>query len=83
MVPPFYGGNYLVWIGGPCEGFGVFVGFGDEAIYGGLEIDQGVEDATFKPPSRELGEESFDGVEPGGGRWREVEYEPLVTIEPG
>ena len=34
MVPSFDGGNDLVWIGGPGKGFGVFVGFGDEAIDG-------------------------------------------------
>ena len=40
MVPSFDGRDDVIWIGGPGEGFGVFVGFGDEAIYGGLEIDE-------------------------------------------
>ena len=65
MVPSFHGSNDLVWIGGPGKGFGVFVGFGDEAIDGGLEIDERVEDATFELPSCEFGEETLDGVEPG------------------
>ena len=47
------------------NGFGVFIGFGDEAIDGFLEIDERVEDAAFKPPSCEFGEETLDGVEPG------------------
>jgi hypothetical protein len=38
-VPSFDGRDYLIWIGSPREGFGVFIGFGDEAIDGGLEID--------------------------------------------
>ena len=48
------------------KGFGFFVGFGDEAIDGGLEIDERVEDAAFEPPSCKFGEEALDGVEPGG-----------------
>ena len=45
MVPTFYGGDDFVWIGSPGEGFGVFVGFCDEAVDGGLEVDEGVEEA--------------------------------------
>ena len=81
MVPSFHGSNDFVWICDPGKGFGVFVGFGDEAIDGGLEIDERVEDAAFEPPSCEFGEEALDGVEPGGG-WREVEDKSLVAIEP-
>jgi hypothetical protein len=44
LVPSFDGSDDLIWIGGPGEGFGVFVGFGNEAIDGGLEIDEGMED---------------------------------------
>ena len=39
------------WIGGPCEWFGVFVGFGDEAIDGGLEIGQGSRTRTPCTPT--------------------------------
>ena len=82
MVPSFDGSDYLIWVGSPGEGFWVFVGFGDEAIDGGLEINEGVEDAALEPPSGEFGEEAFDGVEPRRRCWREVEDKPLVTIEP-
>ena len=34
-------GDDAVWIGGPDEGFGVMVGFGDETVDGGLEVDEG------------------------------------------
>ena len=82
MVPSFHGSDDFVWVGCPCKGFGDFVGFGYEAIDGGLEIDERVEDAAFEPPSCEFGEEALDGVKPGGG-WREVEDKPFVAIKPG
>ena len=82
MVPSFDGSDDLIWVGGPGEGFRVFVGFGDEAIDGSLEIDEGVEDAALEPPPGEFGEEAFDGVEPRRRCWREVENKPLVAIEP-
>jgi hypothetical protein len=43
LVPSFDGGDDVIWIGGPGEGFGVFVGFGEKAIDGRLEIDKGME----------------------------------------
>ena len=64
MVPSSDGGDDGVWIGGPGEGLGVFVGFGDEPIDSGLEIDDGMEDAPLEAPFCEFGEETFDGVEP-------------------
>ncbi len=68
MVPSFNGSDDPIWIGGPGEGFGVFVGFGDEAIDGDLEIDEGMEDAPPEAPFCEFGEESFDGVGMRDGR---------------
>ena len=82
MVPSFDGGDNLVRVSGPGEWFWVFVGFDDEAIDCGLEIYERVEDAPFKPSPCEFGEEPFNGVEPGGGCWREMEYEPFVAVEP-
>jgi hypothetical protein len=43
LVPSFDGGDDVIWIGGPGEGFGVFVGFVEKAIDGRLEIDKGME----------------------------------------
>jgi hypothetical protein len=48
LVPSFDGGDDLVGIGGPCEGLGVFVGLGDEAIDGGLQVDEGVKDTALE-----------------------------------
>ncbi len=42
MVPALGGSDDLVWIGGPCERFGIFVGFCDEAVDGCLEINKGM-----------------------------------------
>jgi len=38
-MPAIGGGDDFVWIGGPDEGLWLLVVVGDEAIDGGLEID--------------------------------------------
>jgi len=38
-MPTIGGGDDFVWIGGPDEGLWLLVVVGDEAIDGGLEID--------------------------------------------
>jgi hypothetical protein len=60
------GGDDRVRIGAPDKGccLGLVV-LGDEAVDGGLQIGDGAEDAKFQPPTRELGKEAFDGVQPG------------------
>ncbi len=63
-MPPFNGGDDFVGICGPCEGLGLLVMFGEEAVDGGLEINDRMEHAALQPPFGELGEEAFDGVEP-------------------
>ena len=55
----------LAGIGPPDEGLGVAgVVFADEAIDGGLEIDERMEDTVFEPPPRQLCEEALDGIAP-------------------
>ena len=44
----------------------------DEAVDGGLQGDEGGEDAAFRPALGELGEEGLDRVEPGTRRGCEV-----------
>lgn len=44
------GGDDLVGIGDPCEGLGLLVVLGEEAVDGGLEIDDGMKDAAFQAP---------------------------------
>ena len=38
--------------------------FCDEAIDGGLEVDEGMEDTVLQSPSGELCKEAFDRIEP-------------------
>ena len=63
-MPSPDGGDDLVWVLGPAEGSRVGVGFGDEAIDGGLQLDDGAEHAAFQSSRGQLGKEAFDGVEP-------------------
>ena len=55
-MPAFDGGDDFVGVCGPDEGFGVSIGFLDEAVDGHLQIDDGSEDAAFQPPVGQLGE---------------------------
>jgi hypothetical protein len=66
LVPSFDGGDDFVWVCGPCEGFWVTIGFVEEAVDGGLEFVDRSEDPAFEAASGELGEETFDGIEPRG-----------------
>ena len=55
LVPTPDGGDDFVGIGGPGEGRWVGVVLGDEAVDGGLEVDEGVEDRALEPPFGEFG----------------------------
>lgn len=48
MVPALDGCDDFVGICGPGEGLGLLVVLGEEAVDGGLEVDDGVEDATLE-----------------------------------
>lgn len=56
---------------------------GEEAVDGGLKIDDGVKDAVTEPAAGQGCEESLDGVEPESGGRREMESPAWVAIEPG
>ena len=82
LVPTFDGSDDFIGIGGPHEGFGVIVGFLQEAVDGGLEIDNRVEDPAFEAAFGQFGEEALDRIEPRGGGWGGVEMKALVPPEP-
>ena len=63
-MPSFDGGDDFVGVGSPCEGLWFGVGLGEETVDGGLEVDDGAEDATFQAAPGQLGEEALDGIEP-------------------
>ena len=66
LVPAAHRGDDLVGIGGPDERLGLPVGLGEEAVDGGLQVDDRGEHAAFQPAVGELGEEALDGIQPGG-----------------
>ena len=77
------GGDDAIGVSGPHEGFGIGIGFGEEAVDGGLKIDNRVEHAAFEPPPRQPGEQSLDGIEPGARFRGEVENEARMPRQPG
>ena len=81
-MPSSDSGDDFVWVGGPGEGFGIIVGLDDEAVDGGLEVDDTSKDTALESPFGEFGEEPLDGVEPRAGGRGEVEGEARVAVEP-
>jgi len=66
LLPSFDSGEDAGGVGSPDEGFGVGIGFLDEAVDGGLQIDDRAEHAALQAPPGELGEEALHRVQPGG-----------------
>ena len=83
MAPAVDGRDDLVWVGGPDEGLGVMVGLFEIAVDGGLQIDNGAEDAALQSSLGERGDEGLDGIQPGTGSRREVEGEARMAGKPG
>ena len=54
-----------------------------EAVDGGLEIDDRAEDAALEATAGQFGEEAFDRLESGARGWGAVEHEPRMAAEPG
>jgi hypothetical protein len=48
LLPAVDGGEDAVGVGDPGEGLWMFVVLGDVAVDGGLEIDEGAEDAALE-----------------------------------
>ena len=61
---------------------GIGIGFGEEAVDGGLEFDDRTEHAVLEPPPRQFREEALDGIEPGAGFRGEVEDEARMPRQP-
>ena len=82
-MPSSDGSDDLVGLLGPLEGAGVGTGFCQVSVDCCLQFDDGAERAAFEPPPGQPSEETFDGVEPRGGRGREVKGPSLVPRKPG
>src|SRR5260370_41699437 len=70
-------------VGGPDEGLRVRVGLGDEAVEGGLEVDDRAKDTALEAAPGEFGEEALDGIEPRARGRGEVEDEARMARQPG
>src|SRR5882724_3733285 len=81
-MPTCCGGEDFVRIGGPDEGFRLLIVADEEAVDGGLEIDDALEDAALEAALGQDGEEAFDGVEPTGRCRREVERPARMAAQP-
>jgi len=79
LVPASDGGDDLIGVGGPYEGFGVVVGLGEETVDRCLQIDQRAEHAALESSPGELGEEALDGIEPRSGGSGEVERPAILN----
>lgn len=64
------------------KGLGLWLWLGEEAVDGGLEVDERAEDAAPEPALRELGEEALDRVQPGARGRGEVEGPARVPDQP-
>jgi len=83
LIPASDGSDDFIGIGGPHEGLGVIVGFLQEAVDGGLEIDNRAEGAAFKAAFGQFGEEALDRIEPRGRGRGVMEDKAGVPVEPG
>jgi len=57
-------GDDFVGIGFPNEGLGLGIVLGDQAVDGGLQVDDAMEHAMLQSPAGEFGEEALDGDKP-------------------
>lgn len=55
----------------------------DEAVDGGLQVDEQVEDVALEAEPGQLGEEALNGVQPGVAGWDEVDGPARVLLQSG
>ena len=83
LAPTPDGGNNSIRIILPHRGPGFLVVLLDEAIDGGPEVNDGVEDAVFQSPAGQLGEKALDGIELRTRCRHEMEGPARVPGQPG
>src|SRR5215470_12632358 len=67
---------------GPDERLGFVVGFSDEAVDGGLKLDNRCEDAAFEALPGEPSKQALDRIGPGAGSRGEVEAKARMAPQP-
>ena len=82
LAPSLDGGDDFVWVCGPDKGAWVLVGLVDEAIDGGLRIDNEVDHAALEAAVCQFGEEPPHRVEPGRRGWRLMKHEGWMARQP-
>jgi hypothetical protein len=66
----------------PDENFGVVILMAQKVFNGGNEIRNAFEDSTSNPALRQFSEPSFDHIQPGSARGREMEVHAGVSFKP-
>jgi hypothetical protein len=64
LVPSFHRGDNFSWVLCPSERLSIQVGLGQEAIDRGMKVDNRAKHPPFEPPLRELGEKTFNSIQP-------------------
>ena len=80
-MPSRGGGDDFVRVCGSDEWFWLLILIGDEAVDGGLEIDDAFEDAAFEAAFGQDGEEALDGIEPTRRGGREVKRPSRIAAQ--
>ena len=84
MEPLVSGSDDAVGVSGPSEWLRLGrVVLRNEAVDGGLEIDEGMKHPALQATPGQLGEEALDGVQPGAAGGHEVEGPARMPLEPG
>ena len=81
-MPASDGGDDLVGVLGPDEGFGLLIVLVEEPVDRRLQVGDGAKDTALEPAFGEERKEPLDGVEPGSRCRREVERPSRMTFEP-
>ena len=82
-MPASDGSDDFVGVCDPMEGLRLGIVILEEAVDGGLEVDNRTEDAAFEATLGQFGEEALDRIEPGGRGRGEVERPARVALKPG
>ncbi len=64
MLPSIDSRDDAIGVCCPDEGFRIFVGLGNKAVDGGLQVIDRAKHTALQSPAGELCKEAFDGIQP-------------------